>query len=241
MRVGKIDRRFYGRGERRWTRIDGTYRPTEATPVERVPLSPRLAFGGSGIPANPVGMGYVPRDADPEGVALHRLTSEEKCPGSPHDEIPSILPLPLSPAWATRRTFGGTYDDRWRREVAPFPAHDLRDEFFDVVHQDYVHRPFLRGGEPLALEGFGAHAARPEELPRFAFHLVGAGFGAPFQLEIVRINPLRDTVTMTYAARLDVSGRVRRLPGMDVVAKRWLRPAESVGPAVASATAEGAA
>lgn len=227
VRVGRIDAWLYGWGNRRWEQRDGAWAISEPEVVTRVRLSHRLAYGGPGFTANPVGIGHS--SAEPtSGTALARLAPEDRVPGSPTETMAVSLPLPISPAWTPRREAAGTYDATWMREVAPFPAHDQRAEFFDVAPPEFVHRPFLRGGEGMRFDGFAGDAGHVA-LPRFSFYLLGAGFGVPFQLEIVAIDLLRARCIMTFAARLDVSGCVRSTPPLDVVARRWTERAARTG------------
>jgi hypothetical protein len=100
---------------------------------------------------NPVGRGVV---SDPR-----RLTDTlAPCIEDPADPIRSVATSPapagvgaLGPHWHPRCLFVGSYDEQWRRLRAPLPPADQDDRHFQCASPGLLAKPYLRGGEPIAL------------------------------------------------------------------------------------------
>ncbi|MFO0612644.1 MAG: DUF2169 domain-containing protein [Polyangiaceae bacterium] len=221
IKVGKlqVDLRVFG--ERRWSRVDGAWRPTEPHPFTHVPFTMEEAFGGAGCAENPVGKGFVASGSDPEGAPLERLTLV-----TAHIDAPFVIreiacAARIPPHWEPRRSFGGTHDDAWRRTRAPLPPRDRESNHGDSVPQAFVHRPFLGGGEPIELIGFSL-SPLVARVPRFRLQLLGVGVSVPFVLEQLELAPERQRATLTFAARVNVSEKLDRLQQLRIVVKRIL-------------------
>ena len=146
----------------------------EAEPAVRVPIRYELAYGGVRPQAdggawteqrNPIGCGMIDREASPRNAPLPAPQVEE--PDHPaKDPYSAMEPAglgPIPPAWLPRRPLGGTYDERWRREVWPHWAEDYRFEYHQSAARGLVWDGFATGREMVELRRL-----RPEaEMVRF--------------------------------------------------------------------------
>lgn len=217
--VGKLQVDLRAFGERRWTRHGEAWRPTAPQPFTHLAFAMHEAFGGAGFAENPAGKGHVAAGDDPDGAPLERLGlvgTDERNPWSARQVACADF---IAPHWEPRRTMGGTYDADWRRKTAPFPPIDRRPAHGDCVPSLFVHRPFLKGGERVALEGFSTGPIQ-SRVPRFRFQLLGVGVSVPFTLERLELLPDDQRAVSTFAARLDVSGKLDRLQPLRIISKK---------------------
>jgi hypothetical protein len=134
-------------------------------PASGVRLSYALAFGGASATRresaqdihwpNPFGRGAFGRDKP-----------------NPNLEYPAAQILPANcrePRWdqpvesvglsfvdgqqQARLQYSGTYDEAWRKNVAPHIPLDMRMEYWNTVPQDQVVKPYLKGGEEVITLG----------------------------------------------------------------------------------------
>jgi uncharacterized protein YjbI with pentapeptide repeats len=148
LRVGGIEKTLTVFGDRFW--LNG--RPTPAQPFERMPLDWSHAYGGAGVPENPLGMGSV--DEIVNGVRTRRLPHIE-APGA-HVSSPRQAPAPVSlgaipPEWPQRMSLGGTkYDQEWLENDFPGFARDIDWRYFNAAPADqrWEGRQELPAGAP---------------------------------------------------------------------------------------------
>ncbi len=176
-RIGSLVKEIHVFGPRRWERGLTSPGVSKAAPFERMPLKYENAYGGSFEDdrkvrhedgRNPVGSGFM-------------LSMVDGWPASsleyPKDPLRAIGDRPAPAAfgaipagWMPRARFAGTFDDAWMRTRRPlFPA-DFDERFFNVVPEDQVLDPKLRGGEMLTLRN--VHPRRAEmtvAIPRLEF------------------------------------------------------------------------
>jgi hypothetical protein len=178
-RVGPVGKVLRVLGERVWVRAMGAISATRPVPFDRVPLSYDRAFGGwdrsSPDPAlhmfeprNPVGIGFrAPGCVFEEGIALPNIED----PSAPlerygHARAPAGVGF-LSPNWQPRAALAGTYDAAWSKERMPLLPRDFDRRFFNAASPGLTAPGYLRGNEPVLVEG-----ASP--LGRLSFTLPGA-------------------------------------------------------------------
>lgn len=165
LRVGPVQKVVRVFGDREW-RGPLDLRVSAPIPFERVPLVYERAYGGvvkhdaEKGPLeidwrNPVGVGFGMRKA-PEDKAQRKLPNLE----DPAQLISSTRDRPkpacfgfVAPSWEPRRRYAGTYDEAWQETRAPYLPKDFQMKFFNAAHPDLVCPGYLRGGEPVRVEG----------------------------------------------------------------------------------------
>jgi hypothetical protein len=202
-RVGAIDKRLRVTGPRRWERGRLGYTLTDPEPCTEVPIVYERAFGGvfragdrvEALEENPVGVGFVPADAQPSEAILPAPQIED-----PDDPIGTLgaahTPQGLGPiarGWQPRYARCGTLDEAWRAERWPALPVDFDAAFYNGAHPDLVYPGYLRGDEEVVLEGVD-----PRPL-RFTLPAVRVALFAGPRREIP--DPLLDTLFIDVPAR----------------------------------------
>ena len=167
-KIGSLEKRAQAFGPRHVRRQKRRWL-VERRPFQPFPLSWTRSLGGPDILAeagaepaphrgNPIGTGWSARmAAAPDGTEFFLPQLER--PGSlAHPDRP--LPDPVGfgavqPGWQPRADRAGTYDDGWRRDHAPLAPADFAEAFHQAAPDDQVYPSALKGGEPVALDGFG--------------------------------------------------------------------------------------
>jgi uncharacterized protein YjbI with pentapeptide repeats len=148
---GSVDKTLWVVGDRRWT-FGGA---TDPEPFLELPVSWANAYGGPGIPDNPVGKGHRPI-VDAAGKELHPLPNVE-LPGalvrSPSDKPRPAGFGPLDFTWPERSSKTGTYDDEWLKTRFPGVAKDFDLAAFNAAPLDQRIEGYFRGDEALRVEG----------------------------------------------------------------------------------------
>ncbi|AKT40386.1 DUF2169 family type VI secretion system accessory protein [Chondromyces crocatus] len=215
-KVGPVGKTLRVHGDRFWVRSAGTIAPTRPLPFERIPLAYERAFGGwdrshpdpskhTFDPRNPVGTGF--RSAETrfeEGIALPNLED-------PNDPVKHwgqvVAPAGvgfLSPHWQPRAALAGTYDEAWQKERMPLLARDFDRRYFNAASPGLVAPGYLRGDEPVLVEGaspagrlsFRLPGGKP---PRCRAALTHRGDEEiPLHLDTLIIDTDHDRVLMQY-------------------------------------------
>jgi len=161
-RVGPVSKLLHVSGDRAWH----SSAVTRAEPFVRMPLVYERAYGGIDRLSkqrdrdfdwrNPVGTGFAMSRDSATGVRLPNIEY-------PHARITrwSDRPAPagfgpIAREWQPRVALAGTYDDAWQRDRQPLVPEDFDDRFFQSAPQDQQTPAFLRGGEPVVLDGLSA-------------------------------------------------------------------------------------
>ena len=177
-KVGPLQKILRVSGDRYWAKTGGQVFATKPQPFERVPLTYERAFGGwdrsNKDPAtwtfearNPAGRGF----GDPL-----RYVEEGKVP-LPNIEDPNDLirrygdrPTPagfgfVSPNWAPRLKYAGTYDKTWDKERKPLLPKDFDRRFFNAGSSGLVASGYLQGDEDVAIVNGAAVTPLKFKLP----------------------------------------------------------------------------
>ena len=151
-RVGSIEKTLVVHGDRVW-RGDVA---SDAEPFDEMPLGWQRAYGGTGFPANPEGIGRATQDAP------------QRLPNTEYPKAPTTRPdrdyAPagfgrLDPMWALRAAHRGTYDENWLAEHAPGFAPDVDWRHFNLAPTDqWFPRP-LEGNERFEFDNL--HPTQP--------------------------------------------------------------------------------
>lgn len=154
--VGDLQKQLLVRGERLWQGEQAT----APQPFDCMPLRWSHAYGGPGLPANPVGKGAAPTET-PAG-RVHRLPNIEdprRPVTSPSQQATPAGFGPIDSTWPQRAAHQGSYDDLWLRNDFPAIASDTNWAFFNVAPDDQQKTEPFRGDENYAFHNM--HATQP--------------------------------------------------------------------------------
>ncbi|HEX5749511.1 MAG TPA: DUF2169 domain-containing protein [Archangium sp.] len=165
MRVGSLRKALQVFGNRVWERnLLGGLRPCAPEPFLKIPLLYERAFGGIDRShpderqhafenANLLGVGFHSRShGGISGSALPNLEDPAQLISHPTDK-PRPMGLGfISRNWEPRRSYAGTYDQKWLDTRYPFLPLDFDDRYFQGAPEDQTC-PYLRGGEQVVLAG----------------------------------------------------------------------------------------
>jgi len=141
-RVGEWSKTLRVIGDRVWRPGLFLSSPGAATPFRTLPLSWSRAFGGSDIPANPVG-----RDA--RGDLLPNLEYPDRTVQRRGQKVEPAGFAPINRMWAPRSGKMGTYDKKHFEQVHPrFPT-DFDWSYFCEAPADQQLDHYLRGDEEI--------------------------------------------------------------------------------------------
>lgn len=173
MSVGPLAKGVNVVGNRLWT-LGGA---SEPLPFSQMPLGYDRAYGGPDLSGdleattswyepNPVGKGYTSNVSWPEGTVLPNLEVPGRPLTSPTDRPQSVSFGPIAPHWPQRRRYGGTYDFAWEKDRLPLLPLDFDPRFHQQAPEDQQVPGFLRGGEPVRLDGVHPDGPLQFDLPR---------------------------------------------------------------------------
>lgn len=229
VRVGPVERRFVVHGERQWIREGEGFAPSEPEPFVTMPFDFEHAFGGRDgerfDDRKPVGRGFWDSAAreDPEGLPLPCIESEDGQVQRPDDHPEPACASAVAPSWQPRLGHAGTYDEPWQQTRAPLLPRDFDDRFFDVAATGLVAEGFLRGGEPIELEGLSAQGVVVSAVPYVLVRIRVARRWVKPHLDILLLEPDEDRMTLTLRTSIDVTGRMDWLPEILVSERQLVR------------------
>ena len=202
-------------GERVWDRgAGGGLRLSRPRPFVTMPLTWERAFGGCARdaegalmaqdPRNPVGRGFCENPAALLGSLAPNIEDPQAPIALPSDRPEPIGFGPVARSWPARRRFAGTYDDAWCRDRAPLWPKDFDERFFCAAPPALQATPHLRGGEPVALQGFHSAGLVQFRLPtlrlRARFRFDGHDVRLPMVLDGVQFDTEAWSVTLVFRA-----------------------------------------
>jgi hypothetical protein len=185
-------------------------------PLEPVPLLWERAFGGWDR-RNPDPAQHACEQRNPVGVGF-------RCAGSPFEEggsLPNIEdPADLltawgqrvtpagfgfvSPHWAPRASFAGTFDASWEAGRAPLLPLDFDRRFLNAAAPGLIATGFLKGDEPVSVVGATSKGRLSFRLPglpppavRVSF-AIGRDRDVPMQLDTVIIDADEERVVIQW-------------------------------------------
>lgn len=161
--AGTVSRELCVFGPRYWLVGVAGKTPSEPEPVERVPLSADLAFGGEGFAENPGGRGAAVVSA-PWGDRLQPLPQIEDprfgLVGTPHDRPLPALAGAVPASSPSRSSLMGTTDKSWLAEVWPAFPDNVGAEFFSLAQPaQRLQNAFFQPGDPFFAEGMRPNGA----------------------------------------------------------------------------------
>lgn len=176
VRVGGLRRSAVAIGDRVWRREATGLVPSEPVPFESIPLLYERSFGGAVPPRddggprafearNPVGVGFYTDEFEAEGKPLPNFEDESALIRDFTDRPAPVGFGPIARSWQPRLAYAGTYDERWLERRAPLFPDDFDERFFQAAPPDAVVTPWLKGGEPVVLEGLSPDGSIAFALP----------------------------------------------------------------------------
>jgi hypothetical protein len=218
-------------GDRSWG-SDGT--PTAPEPFEAMPLVWERAFGG----VQPFSDRMLAEERNPVGVGFAGTRSAAELVGHPVPNLedpatrlerlgqlcaPACL-APSAPHWLPRRSFAGTYDERWQRTRAPYLPTDFDPRFLMCGATEMVFDRYLQGNEPVELRGATPDGPISFTLPmahlEVAVKIGGASERPPANLETILFEPDENRVCLTWRAGLPCDRTVLKVEKVTVTRRR---------------------
>jgi len=234
LRLGALDKTVRVFGDRYWRWQGVGYVATEPEPFEAMPLVWERAFGGtdsigeelSAESRNPVGTGYHASGGSKpvEGERLPNLEDPRAPLVSWKERPPPACFAPIAAHWEPRRSYAGTYDEKWQQSRAPYLPEDFDSRFFNVAPPDQVFGGYLFGGEPVELTGFTREGVLRFALPalgvRVTYFVGGSSEVRPANLDTVLIEPDESRVVLVWRAALRCDKKLLRVEKVRVDLER---------------------
>jgi hypothetical protein len=158
LRVGSLSKDVRVFGDRDWKKGILSTSFGSPQPFDRMPLVYERAFGGTdktgkeeqqieSEPRNPVGVGFRgKKSALPlEGTKLPNLENPSQLISGPKDRPAPAGFGPIPGSWEPRRSKGGTYDEAWQKNRAPYLPGDFDMHFFNAATPDLQAPTYLVG------------------------------------------------------------------------------------------------
>ncbi|MPM15925.1 hypothetical protein SDC9_62299 [bioreactor metagenome] len=164
IRVGSIQKVIRVIGKRIWRNGVSGFGISDPEPFERMPLHFGHAFGGvryferndelhaEAQLSNPAGIGWAgpATIGTADGTPAANLESINERITFPDDRCVPIALSAVGRHWLPRAQYAGTFDDRWRKEQAPFLPEDFDERFYQCAPADQ-QIPYPKGGETVQL------------------------------------------------------------------------------------------
>ncbi|MGH7504383.1 MAG: DUF2169 family type VI secretion system accessory protein, partial [Longimicrobiales bacterium] len=223
--VGPVRSHVRVYGDRFWQADGVAFTMTVPEPFESMPLVWERAFGGrdrteAGVveePCNPVGTGFrAPDGLEPvEGTRLPNI-EDPTTPLSSWKQRPAPAGFaPIDAHWQPRRSFAGTYDERWQQERAPFLPADFDARFLQLAPPPLVAPGHLQGGEWVDMRGVTAAGALqfplPSVRPRVTYRLDDGRAERPALLDTVILEPDAARLVLVWRAALTCDKKALRV------------------------------
>lgn len=173
-KVGSMSKNISVFGQRKWDKINQSYQAKEIEFFTVVPLHYGFSFGGQYKyqdklichPSNPLGMGYFIEESINNQSLMQQLEQPNNLIKTPESKNEPIAFSVLPRQYGLRAKYAGTFDEKWRQEIAPFLPDDFDERYFQSAPTDQ-QIPFPKGKEIVTL--INMHPKRPEinfNLPR---------------------------------------------------------------------------
>lgn len=221
--VAELRRSIRVVGDRFWRHNGVLARVTAPEPFVSMPLVYERAFGGvvergdgriRFEPRNPVGCGFAGgrSDAEMKGSPLPNLEEPDAPYLAVRDRSAPTCFAAVSPDWLPRRTYAGTYDERWQNYRAPYLPDDFDPRFFQAAPVGLVASSYLRGGELVEVSNASPAGLLRFSLPmcRFSVAVFIRGVSTVLQpnLETIVLEPDVGRLCMLWRASIACDKRV---------------------------------
>lgn len=159
--VGEWSKKLAVHGSRIWLKSAFGHRISDRRRFVTQDIGYDHAFGGTDPDANdpsraatyeenPVGVGFYPNRRALEGLPLPNTAELGSVVEDWHTPHRPMALGPLGRNWLPRRTFAGTYDQRWLESRMPFLPDDFDNRYFQAAAPDQ-QIAYPRGGERVEL------------------------------------------------------------------------------------------
>ncbi|MCP3143114.1 DUF2169 family type VI secretion system accessory protein [Pyxidicoccus xibeiensis] len=177
LRVGPLRKDVKVTGDRAWFKSLGSAGITRPLPFERMPLRYERAFGGwdrseadpkrhTFEPRNPVGVGFHARGSRVvEGAPLPNLEAPDQLLRAWDQHVAPAGFGFISPEWQPRASFAGTYGPEWEKGRKPLLPRDFDRRFLNAASPGLIAAGYLRGDEPVLVQGATPRGALSFRLP----------------------------------------------------------------------------
>lgn len=218
--IQKIARVF---GDRVWRYTGVGFEPTAPAPFTMMPVLWERSYGGRDRIAqgetqdarNPVGTGFrVPEGEPVEGVRLPNFESPNEPIASWNQHPRPIGFGAIDAYWEPRRSYAGTYDERWQQSRAPYLPVDFDSRFLQVAPLDMIAAT-LDGGQWVDLRGFTPSGLLqfqiPTMRPRIVYRVDDAEVEKPAVLDTVILEPDNAQFQLVWRAALRCDKKTLRV------------------------------
>lgn len=200
-------------------------------PFVNMPLIYERAFGGEDLYQknlrkselrNPVGKGFTGDKSSVEidGLALPNIEYPFNLIRHWQDTPGPACFGAIAPNWEPRARFGGTYDQHWQEQRAPYLPEDFDTRFLNAAPEDQIYSGFIRGGEPVRIIGMHPEGDFQFNLPRVNLAnkvlIKSETLSAPFELETLALYPNQKRITMTWRAAIPCDKHVLNIKQISV-------------------------
>lgn len=155
---------FHVRGPSQWEKQRKGWKLSDPMPVNEVPLSYALAYGGqcgeddtlSFFDENPAGTGHMIEAAldDATSFAAPQIGLLAEFMGAAPFEPMSVMgTMPIAKTWLPRRSLAGTFDSAWERDRHPRMPLDYDLAFWNTAPTPLQIKPHLKGDEKIRVTG----------------------------------------------------------------------------------------
>lgn len=171
---------------------------------------------------NPVGKGFVGDKSQEqiEGLALPNIENPLNLIRHWQDRPDPIGFGPLAPNWQPRASLGGTYDQQWQEQRAPYLPEDFNPRFLNSAPDDQIYPGFLRGGEPVRIIGMHPEGDFQFTLPYVKLInkvlIKGDTVSVPFNMETLSLYPNQKRIAMTWRAAIPCDKRTLNIEQISV-------------------------
>ncbi len=163
VRLGAAAKRLAVYGDRVWLKnsdhfdrmMGNSWLVSEPQPFKEMSIDWRHAYGGPLFPDNPLGLGFLGTDDQPEpGQApLPNLEYPDQMMANPWSAPKPAGLLPLDITWPQRMSKSGTHDAHWLKTLFPGFAADMDWTIFNVSPEDQQIDGFWSGQEDISIKG----------------------------------------------------------------------------------------
>ncbi|MCG8429236.1 MAG: DUF2169 domain-containing protein [Chromatiales bacterium] len=232
-RVGNLEKLLKVIGPRHYRNGVLGVKPGKPLPFTQQPISYDTAYGGSEIDnpnapdekvtytsfmRNPVGIGFYPNSSGDELVDKPLpLTEALDDPIIGHTSTKPIPQSfgPVARNWFPRSSLGGTYDQNWSDNVAPFLPDDFDERYYQSAPDDQ-QCDHLHGGERIALMGLAPQGnltfTLPKvELPMQAILKNGDRHNLDPRIDTLTIEPDEKRFTLVWRAHITIRQSIHEM------------------------------
>lgn len=160
LRVGSMQRVLRVFGDRVWqSSTFAKVQPSPPLPFQKMPLVYERSFGGVDMTGggfcaqNLVGSGFFMRPTKKNvlGKRLPNIEDPKQPLRSPKDQLQPVGYGVYGRACEPRIGFLGTYDEHYRKNIAPDPPPDFKFDYYNAAHPDLQLPGYLSGDESVEL------------------------------------------------------------------------------------------